>query len=164
MRTTWLRAAAAALAAVPALGLTACADAAGIPAGSAVEDLTAADAFDGTSVEGAYDARFRADLPLHVGQQARLSAVVAEVITSRVVTITSTRPSVVEPLLVVGATAGDRLAPGTVVLVTGLVRESFTVPDAEDELRTDLDDALFQAWMREPYVLADDVRPLPGTG
>jgi hypothetical protein len=106
---------------------------------------------------GPYDAAFAGDVGSYVGQVVNLSADVDEVLTPTAFTIAGTDDTTVEALLVVGATEDTDLSPGTTVAVTGTVQESFTVRDAEERLRVDLDDTRFAAWEQQPYVIANSV-------
>ncbi|MGY1669135.1 hypothetical protein [Geodermatophilus sp. SYSU D00710] len=153
------------------LGLAACgADTSGTEVGADVEDVTE----DTGAVEplvdeplaaepyvGAYDAAFSTDIGSYAGQVVSLSADVAQVVTSEAFTIAGTDDTAVEELLVVGATGDTPLSPETTVRVTGTVRESFEVTEVEEELGVDLDDARFEPWQQEPYVIAEDVEIMP---
>lgn len=155
------RKAAAALLAASTLGLTACSGTAGDEAGTDVEDIVEDDAAaaDGP-FEGPYDTAFYEDLDSYAGEEVTLSADVNEVITETAFTIAGTDDTTVEALLVVGATEVADLAPEVTVEVTGTVQQAFVLEEAEEELGIDLDDALFDEWEQEPYVVAETVEIL----
>jgi hypothetical protein len=115
--------------------------------------------YDGV-YDGVYDTAFYQDLDTYVGEEVTLSADVNEVITPIAFTIAGTDDTSVEPLLVIGATENNELAPETTVGVTGTVMQAFLVTEVEEELGVDLDDELFAECEQEPYVVADDVEIL----
>ncbi|MGY1780621.1 hypothetical protein [Geodermatophilus sp. SYSU D01036] len=140
------------------MGLAACGtDTAGAGAGPDVADVPLIE----EPYIGPYDTSFAAEVDTRVGQVVSLSADVAQVLTPEAFTIAAADDPTVEELLVVGATGDTALSPEKTVEVTGTVQESFTVREAEAELRADLDDALFAEWEQEPYLIADSVE-VPG--
>lgn len=160
-RSLTVRTGMAAVAAFSALGLAACGgDTAGTEAGADVADVVEEEPLEEGPFEGPYDTAFYEDMDSYVGQGVVLSADVNDVITPSAFTIAGTDDTAVEALLVVGATENNELAPETTVEVTGTVQQAFVLTEVEDELGIDLDDALFEEWEQEPYVMADDVEVL----
>ncbi|WNV77665.1 hypothetical protein [Geodermatophilus sp. DSM 44513] len=159
-RSRTARATVATVAAFATVGLAACGDTAGDEAGADVEEVTEDDAAAAGPYDGAYDSAFYGDVTSYVDEQVTLSADVNEVITPEAFTIAGADDTTVEPLLVVGATGDDQLSPETTVEVTGTVMEGFTVTDVEQDLGIDLDDALFEEYADENYVVADSVEVL----
>ncbi|MDP9480443.1 MAG: hypothetical protein M3R38_33080 [Actinomycetota bacterium] len=66
-----------------------------------------------------------------------------------------------EGVLVIGSTDGPlpELGVETPVQVTGLFRE-FNLVEVEEELGTELDDAVYEDWEGRPAILADQVQPV----
>ena len=160
-RSLAVRTGVAAFAAASTLGLTACGgDTAGTEAGADVEDVTEEEPLEDGPYDGVYDTAFYEDINTWVGQEVVLSADVNEVITPTAFTIAGTDDTSVEPLLVVGATENNGLAAETTVEVTGTVQEAFVVTEVEEELGIDLDDALFEEYAEENYVVAENVEVL----
>jgi hypothetical protein len=159
-----IRTTVAAFVAVSAVGLTACSGTAGTEEGTDVADVVeedvAADGAVADPFDGPYDTDFRDGVDSYAGQEVVLSADVNEVITPESFTIAGTDDTTVEALLVVGATGDAELAPETTVEVTGTVQQAFVLADVEEELGIDLDDALFDDYEQEPYVVAEDVEVL----
>ncbi len=114
---------------------------------------------------GVYDSRFYDDVEFYVGEEITVAAIVGEVISPNVFTITD-RPDteegtddivdmdevIVEPLLVVHADEVPGLAPGTPVGVVGVVREDFLLGTIEGKLNKELDPAVFEQWEEQPYI------------
>lgn len=152
------RALAAGVMAVAALGLTACGedeDTAGTETGASVEDVQeGADEDAAGPYDGVYDSSFYDDVESYDGETVTLSADVNEVLTPTSFTIAGTDDTEVEELLVVSADASNDLAADLTVEVTGMVHDAFDLTTAEEDLGTDLDDALYEDWDGEPFVEA----------
>ena len=163
------RKAVAALFAASTLTLTACGGGtAGDEAGAdvenvvedeeVVEDEAVADT-DGP-YDGIYDSQFYDEVESYVGGQHDLLADVGEVITSTAFTIAGTDDTTVDELLVVGAAEHNDVEPEVTVEVTGTVMDAFVLTDVEEELDVDLDDALFEEFEDQRYVMAEGVEVL----
>lgn len=166
------RAAAGVVLPVVLLGLSACSSAEGedeLPAivettdEALEEDSGATDSFG--DYAGVYDREFYDDVEFYVGEEVTVAAIVGEVVSSTVFTITDVAPAqdveedpvdidevVIEPLLVVHEDEIPGLVPGTPVGVVGVVREEFYREAVEEELGADLDDAAFERWEEQPYI------------
>ena len=129
----------AVLGAAAAVALTACGgDTAGPEVGTTVGDV-------------------QADPAAYEGQEVRVSADVDEVLDPTAFTIAGTDDTSVDPLLVVGAEESNNLEPDLTVAVEGTVRLAFDLTEAEEELGTDLDDALLEGWAGRPYLVAESI-------
>ncbi len=93
-----------------------------------------------------------------VGQTVTVSADVNEIITARAFTIAGT-----EPLLVISGQPGFvPVTEHSAVAVTGTVRQAFDIAAVEDEFGFDYDDALFEEFDGEPYIIATKIdQPSP---
>ena len=144
------------------LAMTACGDdTAGPEEGASVGDIQEedADVADETAdgYDGVYDTDFYDGVDSYVGEEVTVSAEVNEILTPESFTIAGTDESSVESLLIVGATGSDSLEAGNPVQVTGTVEEAFDLATVEDDLGVDLDDALYEDYDAEPYIMASDV-------
>ncbi len=160
-RTTTSRTAAAVLAAATALGVAACGD---NESGADSEDVPAYEALEGSRYEGRYEAGFLESIDDYAGEEVTLDAAVEEVVGPDAFTISGTGDTYVEALLVVGAEQADELTAEALVEITGTVRDGFGITDVEDELGVDLDDAVFEGFEGEPYLVADGVEVLEDAG
>ncbi|RFU21351.1 hypothetical protein [Geodermatophilus marinus] len=175
MRTHRTRTALTGLAAAAVLGLAGCggddADTAlpGTGDTGAGEDTTGEDALetlepDDELVEppvfaGGYGPDFVSDVDQYAQQQVQLDGQVTEVIQPGFFAMTAPDDPSVAPLLVVDTEAGSTgsLDPGTPVQVTGTLEEGFDVPTVESDQGVDLDDALFEPYAGQPFVVTDSV-------
>lgn len=65
----------------------------------------------------------------------------------------------VEPLLIVHKDDVAGAEPEARVSVTGVVYRGFDVPAVEKETGLDLDDALYEEWQGDSYIVASEVTP-----
>lgn len=144
--------------AMSALGLTACNDdTAGPETGTDVEDIQEEDEAALDPYDGPYDTTFYDDIDSYVGEEVTVSADINEVITPSSFVIAGTEDTDVEPLLVVSADEVSGLEKDLTVAVTGTVHEAFDLTTVEEDLETDLDDDLYDAWDTEPYIEATSI-------
>lgn len=97
-----------------------------------------------------------------VGQMVTVSAGVEEVLTPQAFVLSSPDG---EGLLVIAAEPGiGQINPEDEdpVAVTGIVREAFTLTEAEEEFGFDGDEGLFGEFEREAYIVAQAVDPTVG--
>ena len=166
--TPWtVRTGLAAVAAVSALGLSACGGTEPLEEGVDAADVTEDDGLDareGGPLAGVDNPAFFEDLESYVGDEVEITAEVTEVISPTAFTIAGAGDTSVSSLLVVGAEEFTALEPDATVEVTGTVREAFAVADVEEELGIELEDELFADWDQENYLVAEDVEVLEVTG
>lgn len=128
----------------------------------AEENSGSADSFG--DYTGVYDREFYDDVEFYVGEEVTVAAIVDEVVSPNLFTITdTTEPNsggapvdidevVIEPLLIVHGQAVPGLSPANPVGVVGVVREAFYLATVEEELGVDLDDEAFEQWEEQPYI------------
>jgi hypothetical protein len=140
------------------LGLTACSeDTAGPETGTDVGDIQGEGGEARGPHDGEYDIDFYEDLESYADQEVTVSADVNEVVSPTAFTIAGTDDTTVEELLILGAEDTTVLEPEMTVAVTGTVHPEFVIEDVEQDLGVDLDDALFEVWFQEPYIVAESV-------
>lgn len=162
------RKAAVGLLAAAGLALTGCgADEA--DTGTEVEDITegevvessppAADvppAAPGTPYGGAYNRQFYDDRLVYEGQDVTLTAEVEEVVSPSALTIGDPDDLTLDPLLVVHDLDVTDLEEGQTIEVVGVVQEGFEVTAAEEEVGVELEDALFEDHVGDPWLHATE--------
>lgn len=92
------------------------------------------------------------EIETYVGQEVSLSAEVLDVLSPTSFTVVNEDDPTVDPLLVLNGNDTDNVLPGMPIQVTGVVMESFDPETAEEETGKDLDDALYEDWIGEPYL------------
>lgn len=65
----------------------------------------------------------------------------------------------VEELLIVNQSGTGAIEPGATVQVTGIVYRGFDVADVKQETGVELDQAQYQAWEGDSYIVASGVDP-----
>lgn len=125
-------------------------DTAGPEAGASVQDVQ-------QEQEPAQAAE--SDVMSFVGMTVTVSADVNEIINERAFTIAGTENTGVESLLVIAAQPGVTVNEDSAVAVTGEVRKAFDIAAVESEFGFDYDDALFDAYDGEPYIVAEKIDP-----
>lgn len=93
------------------------------------------------------------------GMTVTVSADVSEIVSERAFTIAGTENTGTQPLLVVSSTGAPQVNEDSAVAVTGTVRKAFDLPAVESELGIDLDDGLYDAYDRQPYIVATQIDP-----
>jgi len=99
----------------------------------------------------------------YVGQQVTVSGQITEMLEPGSFVL-SGDDVLGDGLLVVESSGGrDRFQDGAVVQVTGMVREGFTVADAEAAVGVDLDNSLYGDYADQHYITAQSVSEAPGS-
>lgn len=137
-------------------------EAEGTTAGDMLESPPpAAEATDDNPDVAPYDQEFYDELAARPGEQVTLTAEVDHFISTSALTVADPDDQMLDALLVVHGLDLPELGEGRVVEVTGTVQESFEITAAEEELGADLDAALLESHVGEPYVQATDITAVP---
>lgn len=137
--------------------------------GTEVEDITEGEVLEssppaedgitpapGVGWGGVYNREFYEERATYEGQEVTLSAEVEGVVSPEALTIGDPDDLTLDPLLVLHDLDVPDLEEGQSLEVVGMVQEDFDVVAAEEELGTDLDDALFEDYAGEPWLRATD--------
>ena len=107
----------------------------------------------------------REGLAAHAGQQVRLTGEVADLIPSRsALVLTDPQDPEVDPLLVTARYTFTEAEEGTVVEVTGTVREDFTAPVVEEAVEGDEEAGFYDRHLGEPYLDEAEMRATEPAG
>ncbi|MFI7494917.1 hypothetical protein ACH9D2_09400 [Kocuria sp. M4R2S49] len=109
-----------------------------------------------TPYGGAYNRQFYDDRAVYEGQDVTLSAEVEEVVSPSALTVGDPDDLTLDPLLVVHDLDVPDLQEGQTLEVVGMVQEGFEVAAAEEQLGVDLEDALFEDHVGDPWLHATD--------
>lgn len=133
------------------------------PAGTAAGTAGPGRASETASTDlGPYTAQVRKDLAARAGQRVRLTGEVAELIPSRsALVLTDPADPEADPLLVTARYTFSGAEEGTVVEITGTVREDFAAPVAEED---DEDTGFYDRHLGEPYLDEAEVSATAPTG
>lgn len=165
---TWAKKAAA-LAVLPitVLGVASCGEQSVYEAGVDLEDpdegfLAGEEESDNSLDSGpydeVYDQSFWDELTIYFGEEVTLSAQVRESLDTYAFTLAGMDDTTVEPLLVLHQGEIQQLEPGQALVVHGTVHEYLDIETVEEELGVDLDNALYEQWEDDPYLLATSVK------
>ena len=114
---------------------------------------------------GPYTAHVREGLAAHAGQQVRLTGEVADLIPSRsALVLTDPQDPEVDTLLVTARYTFTEAEEGTVVEVTGTVREDFTAPVVEEAVEGDEEAGFYDRHLGEPYLDEAEMRATEPAG
>lgn len=102
---------------------------------------------------GAYSADVRDNLSAYSGQQVTMTGEVSELIRSRSsYVIVSPQDPESDPLLISARYAVPEIEEGSLVEVTGIVRENFTPPVVEEATEGDEEVGFYDRHVGEPYL------------
>ncbi|MGY1987608.1 hypothetical protein ACI792_15435 [Blastococcus sp. SYSU DS0669] len=114
--------------------------------------------------EGAYDTRFRDVIDEFLGEDVVVSASVEAVSSPVAFTIAGFDDVGLPPLLVLAPQGAEGVEEGMELEVSGTVQGTFSPSTAEEDLGVDLDDDALAEFEGEPYLLAEAVGQVVGTG
>ena len=123
-------------------------------------DIRGADDLD-DPYSGVLDEAFREDLDAYDGIEVTLLVEVAEVVSSRVFSVTSPVDDDVDPVLVVTTEAAGELEPesGDQLLLAAEPVDEFDAEVVAEQLRVDLDAEAVDEWDDETFLVATIVEP-----
>lgn len=164
---TWLKKSAIiALLPTAVLGVAGCGEQSVYEAGVDLEDPDAGflagdeesdNSLDSGPYDEVYDQSFWDELTIYFGEQVTLSAQVKEPLEARAFTIAGMDDTTVNPLLVIHQGEVQQVEPGQALIVNGTVHEYLDIEAVEEELGVDLDDAVYEDWENDPYLLATSI-------
>ncbi len=110
---------------------------------------------------GSLDERFVEDLPAYEDQEVTVLAEVAEVLSPRTFSVTSTEGSDIGPVLVVTVEAAAALEPevGDELVVAATPSGDLDPEAVVDQLGLDIPAGQLEDWEDEPYLVASIVEP-----
>lgn len=158
---TWAKKAATiAVLPVAVLGVTSCGEQ-NVDPGLELENIDeeeADDTLESGPYDEVYDQSFWDELTIYFGEEVTLSAQVREPLDAQGFTLAGMDETTVDPLLVLHEGEAQQLEPGQAVFVKGTVYEYLDIAEVENELGVDLDEALYEQWENDPYLLATSVK------
>ncbi|MCZ2839536.1 hypothetical protein [Modestobacter sp. VKM Ac-2985] len=135
------------------LGLSGCGEEELVVGGTDVPDVRGEDDLT-DPYTGEYDEEFRADVDVYAGTEVTVSAQVEDVLGPHSFSIVGPDDSSVEPLLVVVPDEVPGLEPGLLVTVAATAANEFDLAEIETQLGIDLEDAQYEEWEDQPFLLA----------
>lgn len=163
-RSLGRRTAAAVFVAVTAVALPACGEDDPEPsAGDEVPDVRGSEDLDDV-YNGPYSADLREDLEGYDGQEITVEGTVDRVLSAVAFTLGPPDGEDAASVLVVVEGAATAPEPGDDVVVAAVAQDEFRTDEVGAELDLPEDDATFEEWEGDPYLLASLVEPAPAGG